>query len=142
MYRQALRAPIALLLIASSSGALAEEECRSTSIPPAGVMCADPDADQIDYNCPVVWEQIEDCRLNVAFKKLVATLESEPQQLAKLRVAQRAWIRFRDADVELVSAHYGEGGSLGRSIAAMQRFRLTRERLREIERRLADSGRW
>ena len=135
-------APALLLVIMASAPIRAEDECKATFVPPTGVQCADPDAVQIDYNCPVVWDQIEDCRLNIAYQQLIAVLKSEPTQLAKLRASQRAWIKFRDADVALVVTHYGEGGSLGRSIASMQRFSLTRARLQDLQKRLSDSGRW
>jgi len=134
--------PALLLVTLVSAPSSAEDECKSTFVLPPGVQCTDPDADQIDYNCPVVWDQIEDCRLNAAYQKLTAVLKSKPTQLEKLRASQRAWIKFRDADVALVVTHYDEGGSLGRSIASMQRFRLTRARLQELQERLADSGRW
>jgi uncharacterized protein YecT (DUF1311 family) len=142
MSRQAPGIGAGTLLIAMLSASAHAEECKSTFVPPAGVQCTDPDADQIDYNCPVVWDQIEDCRLNAAYQQLLAVLEANPEQLAKLRNSQRAWLKFRDADVALVVAHYGEGGSLGRAIASLQRFKLTRARLRELEKRLDETGKW
>lgn len=134
--------PAFLLVTLVSAPSRAEDDCKATFVPPPGVQCTDPDADQIDYNCPMLWDQIEDCRLNIAYQQLLAVLKSEPTQLAKLRASQRAWIKFRDADVALVVTHYDEGGSLGSSIASMQRFRLTRARLQDLQERLADSGRW
>jgi uncharacterized protein YecT (DUF1311 family) len=132
----------AVLLIAAPRAAADAAECQSTFVLPPGVTCTDPDADQIDQNCPIVWEQVEDCRLTLALQKLEAALSADPEQLDKLRASQRAWLKFRDADVASVVAHYGEGGSLGRSITSMHRFKLTRSRLRELENRLADSGKW
>jgi uncharacterized protein YecT (DUF1311 family) len=117
-------------------------ECKASSVPPPGMDCSHPDADQIDYNCPPLWDEVEDCKLNRAYQKLLAALENDPEETEKLRKSQRAWIQSRDADVKLEVEHYGEGGSLGNSIASMRRFKLTRSRLKYIESRLAEAGRW
>lgn len=134
--------PASLIAAMLFAPAHADDECKASFVPPPGVQCTDPNAAQFDFNCAMVWDEIEDCRLNRTYEKLISVLRSESKQLANLRTSQRAWIQFRDADVALVVSHYGEGGSLGRSIASLHRFRLTRERLRELQKRLSDSGRW
>ena len=131
-----------LLSAAMASSTHVDEECKAISVPPPGTDCSNPDADHIDYNCPPLWDEVEDCRLNQAYHELLASLQSESEEAKKLRESQRAWIRFRDADVALVVSHYSEGGSLGNSIASMRRFELTRSRVRDIESRLADAARW
>jgi uncharacterized protein YecT (DUF1311 family) len=109
-------------------------------VPPPGVDCSNPDAKEYDYNCPPLWQDRADKKLNEVYMTLLATLPKDEAQ--QLRASQRAWIVFRDADVALVVQHYGEGGSLGRSIAARRSFELTRERAKDLERRLADSQAW
>jgi len=44
--------------------------------------------------------------------------------------------------VALVVHHYGEGGSLGSSIAAYRSFQLTQQRAKELRDRLQDDGHW
>lgn len=109
-------------------------------VPPEGTDCSNPDAKDIDYNCPMLWLDREDKKLNEVYQSLLAKLSEEEAQ--RLKKSQRAWLAFRDADVALVVEHYGEGGSLGRSIAAMRAFQLTRDRVRDLELRLADPQRW
>ena len=113
---------------------------RTQNVGYLGAACADPDAPTYDYNCPPIWYQDADQKLNVAYQKLLAKLDKK--EAALLRESQRGWIKFRDADVKLVVEHYGEGGSLGRSIAAMQAFRLTRDRLKYVGKRLEGFDGW
>jgi uncharacterized protein YecT (DUF1311 family) len=108
--------------------------------PPPGTDCSNPDAKEYDYNCPPLWHSREDEKLNRVYRRLLTTLTAE--EADKLKSSQRAWIAFRDADVALVVHHYGEGGSLGASIAAMRAFQLTRDRVKDLESRLADPQRW
>lgn len=109
-------------------------------VPPPGVDCSNPDAKEYDYNCPPLWQDGADKKLNEVYQQLLAALPKDEAQ--QLKASQRAWIAFRDADVALVVQHYGEGGSLGRSIGARRSFELTRERVKDLERRLADPHRW
>lgn len=108
--------------------------------PPPGTDCSNPDAKEYDYNCPPLWYDREDKKLNEVYRYLLTTLAAEEAE--KLKLSQRAWVAFRDADVALVVQHYGEGGSLGASIAAMRAFQLTRDRVRDLQLRLADPQRW
>lgn len=109
-------------------------------VPPEGTDRSNPDAESIDYNCPMLWLDREDKRLNEVYRKLLVTLSAD--EANKLKSSQRAWVTFRDADVALVVGHYGEGGSLGRSIASMRAFQLTRDRVKDLELRLADPKQW
>ncbi|MBI3902859.1 MAG: DUF1311 domain-containing protein [Nitrosomonadales bacterium] len=107
---------------------------------PPGVDCSNPDSPQLDQNCAFVFLEKADQQLNDAYKKLLASLDEEGK--VKLRASQRAWVVFRDADVDLVVYHYEEGGSLGRSIAAYRSFQLTRQRAKELSARLKSEGSW
>lgn len=59
--------------------------------------------------------QAADKKLNDVYKQLVATLEAIDKASpgnsikAKLVVAQRAWIKFRDAEAQAEIAAYGDG---------------------------------
>jgi uncharacterized protein YecT (DUF1311 family) len=109
-------------------------------VPPRGVDCSNPDAPPPDPSCAFVFLEKAEQQLNDAYKKLLARLDDEGK--TKLRASQRAWIGFRDADVALVVHHYGEGGSLGSSIAAYRSFQLTQQRAKELRDRLQDDGHW
>jgi uncharacterized protein YecT (DUF1311 family) len=107
---------------------------------PPGVECPDPEAPTVDFNCHFVFEEQADKKLNEVYNKLLIRL-GKPEA-ARLRVSQRAWLAFRDADVALVVAHYGEGGSLGRSIAAQRSAQLTRTRIKDLDKRLTSNDAW
>lgn len=87
-----------------------------------------------------MFEEQADKKLNEVYNKLLIRL-GKPEA-ARLRVSQRAWLAFRDADVALVVAHYGEGGSLGRSIAAQRSAQLTRTRIKDLDKRLTSNDAW
>jgi uncharacterized protein YecT (DUF1311 family) len=71
----------------------------------------------------------QDARLNAAYKKLMASLEASQQ--SKLRDAQRAWVKFRDA--------YGDflGGlslsNAGMAFANSWDMRATADRAKQLE---------
>jgi uncharacterized protein YecT (DUF1311 family) len=65
---------------------------------------------QLDANlCAADEFGLADSVLNVVYVQVVAQIDSV--QLPRLREAQRAWIRLRDADCELEAAEF-EGGSI------------------------------
>jgi uncharacterized protein YecT (DUF1311 family) len=132
--RTSIQAIIAITLFCLPVMSIAE------FVPPPGTDCSNPDAKEYDYNCPPLWREREDKKLNEVYRNLLATLATEEAQ--RLKSSQRAWIAFRNADVALVVHHYGEGGSLGASIAAMRAFQLTRHRVKDLELRLANPQRW
>lgn len=60
--------------------------------------------------CTATSYQAADDELNEAYQALIGKLESNSGSLEKLRVAQRAWIGFRDAECAFESSAV-EGGS-------------------------------
>lgn len=71
-----------------------------------------------------------DKALNEAYGRLMDKLSPERRQ--KLKTAQRAWLRFRDAQAELVSSAW-EGGSLQPLAHSDELKRLTKHRTQELE---------
>ena len=72
-----------------------------------------------------------DSVLNARYQELVRTMP--PAQLELLRTAQRAWIRFRDAEcAHQVSAF--EGGSMQPMVRSSCLARLTEARIEDLER--------
>lgn len=107
---------------------------------PPGVECGDPDAQNIDFNCNFVFDEQAQSALDATYKELLGRLNAE--EANALKASQRAWLKFRRAEVALVIKHYDEGGSLGQSIGARRSFELTRLRLQDLRRRLDDNGKW
>ncbi|WP_287815523.1 lysozyme inhibitor LprI family protein [Pseudomonas sp.] len=98
-----------------ASGALAaapKPDCANASTTPEMTQCAALDADAAE------------AKLNATYKQLIQNLsqpDTESEQYSetrqKLQIAQRAWIKFRDADCEAVY-QANSGGTL-RGLAAL-----------------------
>ena len=81
--------------------------------------------------CIVAETTRQDARLNRAYKAAMGALES-PERKKQLQTAQRAWIKFRDANC----AYYydPDGGSMARVSANQCMLTSTANRAQEIER--------
>ena len=51
--------------------------------------------------------QKSDKAMNAAYQKLMSVLTDDGKK--KLRLSQRAWVAFRDAEADFDSHHFGEG---------------------------------
>ena len=71
-----------------------------------------------------------DRRLNAAYQKALGLAQSEKQK-EQLRVAQRAWLKFRDADCDYYEL--GEG-TIARIEGGVCMLTLTQQRAEELER--------
>lgn len=71
-----------------------------------------------------------DAQLNADYKRLLAVLENP----SKLKKAQSAWLRFRDADCEYASSGLGQEGSLSPFAQAACFIDLTEKRIRDLHR--------
>ncbi len=78
-----------------------------------------------------------DAALNTAYKSVMAVLDDGQKTL--LREAQRAWIPYRDADVEAEASVYA-GGTLAPVIAADAATTLTRGQAALLRALLSDTG--
>lgn len=76
--------------------------------------------------------QLQDQRLNRAYKQLIARLDAAKQK--SLREVQRSWISYRDSNC----AFWGRvsGGTISQLDGAMCRKDMTRDRAAELERML------
>ena len=70
-----------------------------------------------------------DRKLNEIYKQLLGTLD--PDAKAKLKAAQRAWLKYRDVHVWFVYSVEGDG-SAGRTIVANDREQQTQARVKEL----------
>ncbi|MFZ1388921.1 MAG: lysozyme inhibitor LprI family protein [Thiolinea sp.] len=84
---------IALLLFASIS--YAEETAFKCN----------PEGNQAELNqCSYDHYQAADKQLNTTWKKLMAKFKDDKTATAKLKTAQKAWLVFRDAEIEAMFA--------------------------------------
>jgi uncharacterized protein YecT (DUF1311 family) len=70
-----------------------------------------------------------DFMLNKAYSQLMRALDKERQN--KLKISQRAWIKFRDLEAELISSAYA-GGSISPLIQARALTELTNQRTSQL----------
>lgn len=75
--------------------------------------------------------RVADAGLNRVYRRLNRRLD--PASQAKLKTAERAWIRFRDAQADFQADRVVRGGSLAPMIYSGVRAELTRTHLRELE---------
>lgn len=112
---------IAALVVACAPAALAAQE--------AGPSC-DEARTQLEMNeCAGRTFQAQDSALNQLYPRVIAALDSA--QVARLREAQRAWIRLRDADCELEASEF-EGGSMRPMLHSFCLAYATQERIKYL----------
>jgi len=100
-----------------------------------------------DDPCPNAQTQLEmnqcagnaykaaDGELNQVYRKLVAVLDAEEK--AQLKMAQTAWLKYRDANCEFVGDMY-KGGSIRPMIYAFCLADVTRNRTTELKGQIED----
>jgi len=72
-----------------------------------------------------------DAKLNVTYKKLLATLDADGKK--KLIAAERAWVAYRDAEADLEADAAARGGSMAPMIYSGTCTRLTEARIKELQ---------
>jgi len=72
-----------------------------------------------------------DAQLNAIYGKAKAALDAEAQE--KLKVAQRAWITFRDAEADLQADATARGGTMAPCINYGVRQQLTEARIEDLK---------
>lgn len=111
-----------------STSVLAEtlEECREKAASNVEV-----------YECGTKALKAEDAKLNVIYKKVISGLKADPQAFGadaadKLKTAQRAWLKFRDAECEFQAVQMF-GGNGAHAIVTDCLRDLTIKRTSELE---------
>lgn len=93
-------------------------------------LCADPQT-QTDMNqCALQEAQRADGRLNAAYKALIAQLD--PLRTAKLKMAQRAWIDYRDSECAF-QASEAEGGTMAPMLMSGCLATLSDQRTKQLQ---------
>lgn len=98
-----------------------EQQCMEKDYSTAGMV-----------NCTYAARQKWDEDLNKYYKLLQKKLN--PEQKIKLRDAQRAWIKFRDAEFENINSFYGElDGTMWFNISATDRMVIVKQRALDLK---------
>ena len=125
MHRLVLTCVCACLLLALPARAQKPEES-----------CFEKANTQLESNECAAKEYAEaDAELNQVYKAILEKYKKDPRFVEKLRAAQRAWLAFRDAEIEAKYPHANEPGYYG-SILGMcdplYRTQLTQERVEKL----------
>jgi uncharacterized protein YecT (DUF1311 family) len=113
---------MAAALLFAASPALADEA--------DGIDCAHAMAQQDMNICADKDYRAADAVLNATYKKAMVGLDDHSKDL--LRIAQRNWIKFRDAECTYESAQ-NEGGSIYPLVYAGCMTALTKERTKQLK---------
>ncbi len=91
-----------------------------------------PKEPECDFN-------IVDKKLNAVYNSIIAQYKDDTLFISRLKDAQRAWIKYRDAHIEArfptvkKGNQYSEYGSIYPQCACMELTELTEERIRILE---------
>jgi uncharacterized protein YecT (DUF1311 family) len=98
--------------------------------------CFDKAVTQLDLNgCAGEQLAVADAELNRVYKAILEKYEADALFIEKLRAAQRAWLTFRDAEIEAKYPHAKEPHVYGSSIRMcdpLYRAQLTQERIKKL----------
>jgi len=72
-----------------------------------------------------------DTKLNQVYAKMLATLDDEGKE--KLRVSERAWLVYREAQAKFLADAVARGGSMSPQIYNECRVTLTQARITELK---------
>ncbi len=99
--------------------------------------CKNPQT-TLDMNmCSSQEFQAADKKLNQVYQQLQPKINSKQKQ--RLIVAQRSWLKFRDETCDYEMGQF-EGGSLAASTYGYCRARVTKERVKDLERYLEQAS--
>ncbi len=98
--------------------------------------CASNGGGQADLNqCYGSEYRKADSELNALYKKILSEYADDPRFIEKFKAAQRAWIKFRDAEMEALFPHGDEPqyyGSVYPMCDSIWLTTLTRERIDQL----------
>ena len=113
-------AVLPLLLLAAAPARADDTGCKNSMAQSEMSICANQ-----DYKAA-------DARLNTAYRALMRKLAGDSVAQHKLKVAQRAWIGFRDSQCDF-EGHSAEGGSMQPMLISGCMARLTKQRTKDLE---------
>jgi len=93
--------------------------------------CKNP-MNQSEMNiCSLQDYEAADAKLNAAYRGLMKKLGDDSAAQDKLKIAQRAWIAFRDSECDF-EGHSAEGGSMQPMLVNGCMARLTEQRTKDL----------
>lgn len=114
-----------------SSFALAQEKEYQADIELSRCLESDPSTVWV-VQCISAAHEKWDKQLNINYKKLLKVLL--PEQKERLRTSQRAWIDYRDKEIDLALKLYTDiGGTMWKIVLADRELQFTKERAIELE---------
>ena len=114
------------LAVPRSGGVLLQKPARSVE---SGGDCQNATSTAAMRACENARYEKADRELNVVYQKLIKELEAGPRE--KLRVAQNAWLRFRDANSDF-QASLAEGGTMAPLLKISTLAEMTEARTEEL----------
>jgi uncharacterized protein YecT (DUF1311 family) len=106
--------------------------------------CTDKAITQLDLNeCSANAAKAADAELNRVYQAIQKKYHDDPVFIQKLKIAQRAWIQFRDAQINMLYPHSNETnyyGSIFPLCYQTELTRLTNERIKTLQRWLDGQG--
>ena len=98
--------------------------------------CFEKATTQLESNdCAGREYQKADAELNRVYKAILEKHKKDPLFIEKLRVAQRAWLAYRDAEIDAKYPHAGEAhyyGSIFPMCDSLYKAQLTQERVEKL----------
>jgi uncharacterized protein YecT (DUF1311 family) len=119
--------PMLILMLSTTSGAATQENSSTFA---SANDCKGATTTSAMRACENARYEVAQHELNAAYQSLSQHLDSGQRQ--KLRVAQNAWIRFRDADTAFESS-LAQGGTLAPMIRIGSLTEMTRARVSELK---------
>lgn len=104
----------------------------------ATARCEDAQTTAAMRSCENARYQQADARMTVAYEALMARLDDAGR--SKLRAAQQAWLKFRDAEADF-QADAARGGTLAPLLRASTLADLTELRLQQLSKAAKEMGR-
>jgi uncharacterized protein YecT (DUF1311 family) len=80
--------------------------------------------------------ELDDARLNTAYKELVSKLEKDRRE--KVKEIQIAWIKYRDLQCDFDSSNY-EGGTMYSLVRSSCLSQITKQRTKDLKAMLEDA---
>lgn len=138
MKNRTIWATLATGLLLLTAGFLLPSKASNTSSQLAQQPnCKSPQT-TLDMNlCSSQEFQAADRKLNQVYQQLQPKLNSKQKQ--RLIVAQRSWLKFRDETCDYEMGQF-EGGTLAASTYGYCRARVTKERVKDLERYLEQAS--
>lgn len=75
--------------------------------------------------------EVADKQMNKVYADLISKIDKESQE--KLKIVQRAWLVYRDAQADLISDFDARGGSMAPMIYEGTRTELTKTRIENLK---------